>query len=98
MVLAFADIDSEEDIDLGMVLDHAFPSGSRNRAHMCWLGCGVRARHPRYKRPRILSARPLSAISLAPSGPGDITPRIMVDWGQESCRGRQASTPISSPE
>lgn len=57
-------------------------------------GCGDKFRHPRYGRLGSSPAWPLSAITSRLPEPGDITPRIMDDWGQQSCRVWLAKAPV----
>ena len=55
---------------------------------------GDKFRHPRYGRLGSSPAWPLSAITSRLPESGDITPRIMDDWGQQSCRVWLAKAPV----
>ena len=83
VVFSFADIDTDEHVDAAIVLDHH----SSVQSNFTGLVHGVKSRHPRYERPRrLLRVEPLSAITRRPIRSGDNTPRIIDDWGQQSCR------------
>ncbi|KGD39322.1 hypothetical protein DO72_3542 [Burkholderia pseudomallei] len=55
---------------------------------------GGESRHPRYGRPQICLGRAPISDHQPPTRPGDNTPRIMSDWGRESCRAWLAKAPI----
>ncbi|KGS93396.1 hypothetical protein X963_4503 [Burkholderia pseudomallei MSHR7498] len=92
VMLAFADIDTDEDVDgvMLLVLLH------RSMCGMNELACnlGGESRHPRYGRPQICLGRAPISDHQPPTKPGDNTPRIMSDWGRESCRAWLAKAPI----
>ena len=93
MVLTLADIHADEYIDglrMSWVLHISLPAMSRE--------------HIPTDQRQPISASTLQAVSeldrstvsdsRLPTGSGDNTPRIMVDWVQESCRTRLAQSPI----
>ncbi len=59
-MLAFTDIDADEDIDGTMLLSVLHRSMSRVNELAC--NNGGKSRHPRYGRRRDIPAKPLSAI------------------------------------
>ncbi|KGS45962.1 hypothetical protein Y023_2759 [Burkholderia pseudomallei A79D] len=67
MMLAFTDIDADEDIDGIMLLSALHRSMSRVNGLAC--NNGGKSRHPRYGRRRDIPAKPLSAITSHPPGP-----------------------------
>ena len=89
MVFAPADIESDEHVDLVVVLDlcHqlAPPFAPVD-------SCDGASRHPRYERPRACSGLAPISDNPPPTRLGDNTPRIIKDRGDQSCRARQAAT------
>ena len=93
VVLALADIHADEHIDglrMSWVLHISLPAMSREHIP-------TDQRQPAsastLQAVSVLDRSPISDSGL-PTGSGDNTPRIMIDWGQESCRTRLAQSPI----
>src|SRR5699024_11997266 len=102
----FADIDADEYVDVSVVGDHV----THLLRLMCpdilvvvrlagdagWLLGSASTLRSGSRHDFCQWFWPLSAISLAPSNPGDYTPQIIGDWGHQSCRDPQASDPFLS--
>jgi len=66
-MLAFTDIDADEDIDGAMLLSVLHRRMSRVNGLAC--NNGGKSRHPRYRWRRDILAKPVSAITNQPPGP-----------------------------
>ena len=93
MLLALADIHADKYVDglrMSWVLHISLPAMSREHIP-------TDQRQPTsastLQAVSELDRSPISDSGL-PTGSGDNTPRIMVDWGRESCRTRLAQSPI----
>ena len=97
VVLALADINADEHIDglrMSWILHTGLPAIARE--------------HIPTDQRQPASASTLQAVSVLDRSPisdnwlpirsGDNTPRIMLDWGRESCRTRLAESPIIGAE
>jgi hypothetical protein len=90
---SFADIDTDENLDAIMLLDssHADPESESEGQRPWQLRLGIHVTGDLGIDP---DPAPSSDDQL-PAKPGDNTPRIMSDWGQESYRARLADPRIS---
>jgi hypothetical protein len=81
-VLSLANVNADENVNAVVIVDHECSRllSSLARNH------GIKSRHPRYERPRNESGPAPISDHLMPIRPGDNTPRIINDWGQQSCR------------
>nr|WP_224043906.1 hypothetical protein [Paraburkholderia unamae] len=92
VILAFTDVDTNEDIDGVMLLEFLHRSLCRLNELAC--NNGGKSRHPRYGRPWNNPAEPLLAITSHPPDPVTTPPDHDCDWGRESCRAWLAKTSI----